>query len=57
MVFSHDHPDEKLQGVAKGMEEVLHECELVWDELAKRCKKVVGKCKACTASQIKKNAE
>ena len=57
MVFSQDHPYEKLCGVAKGMKEVLHKHELVWDELEKRCKKVVGKCQACTNSQIKKDAE
>jgi hypothetical protein len=57
MVFSQDHPDEKLQGVAKGMKEVLRERESAWDELTKRCGKVVGKCKACTTSQIKKDAE
>ena len=41
MVFSQDHPDKKLRGVAKGMKEVLHECESAWDELTKRCGKVV----------------
>jgi len=57
MIFSQDHPDKKLQGIAKGMKEVLREHESVWDELEKRCKKVMGKCKACTTSQIKKDAE
>lgn len=57
MIFSQDHPDEKLRGIAKGMKEVLCERESVWDEFEKRCKKVVGKCKACTTSQIKKDAE
>ena len=57
VVFSQDHPDEKLQGVAKGMKEVLCECESAWDELTKRCGKVVGRCKACMTSQIKKDAE
>jgi len=57
MVFSQDHPNEKLHGVVKGLKEVLHEHESAWDKLTKRCKKVVGKCKACTTSQIKKDAE
>jgi hypothetical protein len=57
MVFSQDHPDKKLWGVVKGMKEVLRECESAWDELTKRCGKVVGKCKACTTSQIKNDAE
>ena len=57
MVFFQDHPDEKLQSIVKGMKEVLYEHKLVWDKLTKRCKKVVGKCKTCTTSQIKKDAE
>jgi len=45
VIFSQNHPDEKLWDVAKGMKEVLCEHKSVWDELEKRCKKVVGKCK------------
>jgi hypothetical protein len=57
MAFSQDHPDKNFQGVAKGMKEVLCKCESALDELTKRCGKAVGKCKACTTSQIKKDAK
>lgn len=37
------------------MKAVLQERESVWDELVDRCKgKVVGKCKSCAKSQVKK---
>jgi hypothetical protein len=58
MVYPDDHLDPKLQGQAKGMKAVLQERESVWDELSDRCGgKVVGKCKSCLKSQVKKDAE
>ena len=58
MVYPPDHPDPNLQGQPKGMKAVLQERESVWDELMDRCKgKVVGKCKTCSKSQVKKDAE
>lgn len=58
MVYPDDHPDPKLQGQAKGMKAVLQERVSVWDELSERCGgKVVGKCKSCSKSQVKKDAE
>jgi hypothetical protein len=58
MIYPDDHPDPKLQGQAKGMKAVLQERESVWDELSERCGgKVVGKCKSCSKSQVKKDAE
>ena len=41
------------------MKAVLQERESAWDELASRCKgkALVGKCSACTKSQVKKDAE
>jgi hypothetical protein len=37
---------------------VLQERESVWDKLSERCGgKVVGKCKLCSKSQLKKDAE
>ena len=59
MVYPDDHLDKKLRGQPKGMQVVLQERESVWDRLTDRCKgKVpVGKCKDCTKSQVKKDAE
>jgi hypothetical protein len=59
MVYPSDHPDEKLRGLPKGMKVVLQERESVWDQLTDRCKgkAPVGKCKDCTKSQAKKDAE
>jgi hypothetical protein len=58
MVFPADHPDLSLRGQPKGMKVVLQERESVWDELMARCKgKVGGKCKDCSKSQAKKDAE
>lgn len=58
MVYPDDHPDPKLRSQAKGMKAVLQERESVWDELSTRCGgKVVGKCKSCSKSQLKKDAE
>ena len=57
MVYPADHPDPKLCGQPKGIKVVLQERESVWDELVSRCKKVVGKCKECSKSQAKKDAE
>jgi len=58
-VFAPDHPDPNLQGKAKGTKAVLQEWESVWDELVSRCngKVPVGKCKECSKSQAKKDAE
>ena len=40
------------------MKAVLWEQVSVWDELSERCGgKMVGKCKGCTKSQVKKDAE
>ncbi|KAF8496041.1 hypothetical protein JB92DRAFT_3126295 [Gautieria morchelliformis] len=57
MVYRSDYMDEKLCGQPKGMRVVLQEWE--WDKLTDNCKgKVpVGKCKDCTKSQVKKDAE
>lgn len=57
MDYPLDHPDPKLRGAAKGMKAVLQERESVWDELTKRTNRVVGKCKSCSTSQIKKDAQ
>ena len=59
MVYLDNHLDEKLCGQPKGMQVVLQEWELVWDQLTDRCKgKVpVWKCKDCMKSQVKKGAE
>jgi len=59
MVYPLDHPDVELWGKPKGMKAVLQERESVWDELEFRCKRKapVGKCSACTKSQVKKDAE
>ena len=57
MVYPAHHPDPKLCGQPKGIKVVLQERESVWDELVSRCKKVVGKCKECSKSQAKKDAE
>ena len=58
MVYPHDHPTAELRGQPKGMKAVLQERASVWDELSERCGgKVVGKCKGCTKSQAKKDAE
>jgi hypothetical protein len=59
MVYPLDHPDSELRGKPKGMKAVLQERESAWDELASRCKgkAPVGKCSACTKSQVKKDAE
>jgi hypothetical protein len=59
MVYPSDHPDEKLCGLPKGMRVVLQERESVWDRLVESCKgkAPVGKCKDCTKSEVKKDAE
>jgi hypothetical protein len=59
MVYPSDHPDKKLCGLPKGMKVVLQEWESVWDQLTDRFKgkTPVGKCKDCTKSQAKKDAE
>jgi hypothetical protein len=58
MVYPHDHPTAELRGQPKGMKTVLQERVSMWDELSERCGgKVVGKCKGCTKSQAKKDAE
>ena len=58
MVYPQDHPTPELRGQLKGMKVVLQEQVSVWDELSLRCGgKVVGKCKKCTKSQTKKDAE
>ena len=59
MVFAPDHPDPNLRGKAKGTKAVLQERESMWDELVSRCngKVPVGKCKECSKSQAKKDAE
>ncbi|KZP09639.1 hypothetical protein FIBSPDRAFT_900319 [Athelia psychrophila] len=48
-----------LRNKPKGMHIVLEERVSVWDELVKRAKggKPIGKCKECTKSQVKKDAE
>src|ERR1700720_879451 len=58
MVYPPDHPDPTLRGLPKGMKAVLQERESVWDELvANGNGRVVGKCKSCSKSQAKKDAE
>lgn len=58
MNYPDSHPDLKLRGQPKGIKAVLQERESVWDELMDRCNtKVVGKCKSCSKSQVKKDAE
>jgi hypothetical protein len=58
MVYPPDHPDPNLRGLAKGMKAVLQERESVWDELVANCNgRVVGKCKECSKSQAKRDAE
>jgi hypothetical protein len=55
MVYPDTYPDPELRGKPKGMRAVLQERESVWDELSLRCGgKVVGKCKSCQKSQVKK---
>jgi len=58
MVYPADHPEQKLQGLLKGLKAVLQERVSVWDELmTRRNGKVNGKCKQCKKSQVKKDAE
>jgi hypothetical protein len=58
MVYPDSHPDPQLAGKPKGMKAVLQERESVWDELVDKCGgKVVGKCKDCQKSDMKKDAE
>ena len=60
LVYPLDHPNEDLQGEAKGMRVVLEERVSVYDRLVKEVggeKKLVGKCESCRKSQVKKDAE
>ena len=58
MVYPTNYPDPELQGKPKGMKAVLQERASVWDELSEKCGgRVVGKCKTCSKSQAKKDAE
>ena len=57
MVYPANHPEQKLQGLPKGLKTVLEECMLVWDELMTQNGKVNRKCKQCKKSQVKKDAE
>ena len=58
MVYPDNHPDAALRGKPKEMKAVLQERESVWDELSEKCGgRVVGKCKTCSKSQAKKDAE
>ena len=58
MVYSANYPEQKLQGLLKGLKAVLEEWVLVWDELMTRQNgKVNGKCKQYKKSQVKKDME
>ena len=58
MVYPADHPEQKLQGLLKGLRAALEERVSVWDELMmRRNGKVNGKCKQCKKSQVKKDVE
>ncbi|KZP15171.1 hypothetical protein FIBSPDRAFT_921259, partial [Athelia psychrophila] len=58
MSYPSDHPNPDLAGKAKGMKVVLQERESAWDEFERRRggKKLLGKCKDCQMSNIKKDA-
>ncbi|KZP26894.1 hypothetical protein FIBSPDRAFT_909032 [Athelia psychrophila] len=58
MSYPSDHPNPDLAGKAKGMKVVLQERESAWDEFGRRRggKKLLGKCKDCQMSNIKKDA-
>jgi hypothetical protein len=60
LVYPLNHPDPKLAGKAKGMKAVIQEWVSVYDKLVEQVrgeKKVIGKCKNCRKSQVKKDAE
>ena len=61
MCFPDDHPDPELRGKPKGMKVVLQERKSVWAKYTTLCDergtKVVRKCKSCTKSQSRKDAE
>jgi hypothetical protein len=61
MCFPTDHPDPNLQDKPKGIRAVLEEQKSVWDRFTIICrecgKKVIGKCAACTKSEICKDKE
>lgn len=60
MCFPDDHPNLELRGQAKGIRNVLQERKSVWDKYmicTERGMKPVGKCKSCSTSQTKKDAE
>jgi hypothetical protein len=59
LVFADDHPDKDLRGKPKGMRAVVKERTGVWAKLVQRHgseKGIVGKCKHCSMSQVKKDA-
>jgi hypothetical protein len=61
MTFPNDHPEERLQGQAKGIRVVLQEWKSVWAKFTSICEQCgtrpVGKCILCTKSQTRKDAE
>jgi len=58
MGYSDLHPDPQLAGKPKGMKAILQVQESVWDEFVNKCGgRVVGKCKDCQKSEVKKDAE
>jgi hypothetical protein len=64
MCFPNDHSDPKLRGQLKGIRAVLEECKSIWDKFTlihqahgPQCTKLVGKCGACTKSQLCKDVE
>jgi hypothetical protein len=59
MVFPNNHVDKDLRGKPKGMRAVVKERSGVWAKLLERHgskKAIVGKCKNCSMSQVKKDA-
>ena len=61
MCFPADHPDPNLRDKPKRIRAVLEERKSVWDRFTTICrecgKKVVGKCAACTKSELSKDKE
>jgi hypothetical protein len=61
MCFPDDHPNPELRGQAKRTRNVLQEHKSIWDKYTMICMergmKPVGKCKSCSMSQTKKDAE
>ena len=61
MCFPDNHPDLELRGQPKGIRFVLQERKSVWDKYTALCQergqRVVGKCRSCSKSQTRKDAE